>query len=228
MSSVISDDTIKVIDDAVGEGWVMCQRQNVQGDMFFMNTLTNEVSLNPPSHGSPPAPPLPQGTKPSLPSTRKSKLEATPSVVPVAAAASQQAALVLADFGDWAICEDTLGEFYYHYPTNLSYDEPPAELMQLWQVQEQEARFRFKDRREVSQARSLSFAQPMAAPVSASYIEVKQQPSAARVLYGGPQIYQASYPAHPTQQTVNVKYIQPASYTQPIYQYSSDRRIIGH
>lgn len=215
---------VKII-DVVGEGWVMCQRQNVQGDIFYMNMETNEVSLNPPSHGSPPAPPLPLGTKPSPPSTRKSKLEATPSVVPVA---SQLPAAVLADFGDWAICEDTIGEFYYHWPTNQSYDEPPAEVIQLCQVHEQEERFRQVKTIQVSQARSFSFAQPVAGQVSASYIEVKQQPSAARVVYGGPQIYQASYPAHPTQQTVNVKYIQPASYAQPIYQYASDRRIIGH
>jgi hypothetical protein len=52
---------VKVI-DVVGEGWVMCQMQNVQGDIFYMSVETNEVSLYPP--GSPPAPPLPEGCIP--------------------------------------------------------------------------------------------------------------------------------------------------------------------
>lgn len=56
MSSSSSD--VKVI-DVIGDGWVMCQMQNVQGDIFYMSVETNEVSLHPP--GSPPAPPLPKG-----------------------------------------------------------------------------------------------------------------------------------------------------------------------
>lgn len=66
-----SNADVKVI-DVIGEGWVVCQMQNVQGDIFYMSVETNEVSLHPP--GSPPAPPLPQGT-----STRASNGMTTPS-----------------------------------------------------------------------------------------------------------------------------------------------------
>jgi len=52
----------------------------------------------------------------------------------------QQPATVMAEYGNWLICEDSLGEFYYHVPTNQAYDEPPPELVYLYQQQEEEHR----------------------------------------------------------------------------------------
>jgi len=211
----------------------MCQRQNVQGDIFYMNMKTNEVSLDPPANTcSPPAPPLPQGTL-----TRPSYNARTPAVPVV----SEQPASVLAEYGDWAICEDNLGEFYYHWPTNQSYDNPPAELIQLCQVQEQEDRPRQYHTMQPLHPTSLSFSQPLAGQIgayrssdyvsttvssigayrSSDYVrEEVKQPSAVRV------VYQAAYAPQPQQ---TVKYTQHVAYTQPIYQYAnSDRRIVVH
>mmetsp|Transcript_79398 Transcript_79398/g.246240 ORF Transcript_79398/g.246240 Transcript_79398/m.246240 type:complete len:164 (-) Transcript_79398:115-606(-) len=41
---------------------------------------------------------------------------------------------IRAQLGDWAICEDSQGFFYYNMPTGQSYDEPPPELLQLYQA----------------------------------------------------------------------------------------------
>lgn len=41
---------------------------------------------------------------------------------------------VVAQIGDWAICEDAQGEFYYNNATAQSYDTPPPELLQLMQA----------------------------------------------------------------------------------------------
>jgi len=228
----MSDADVKVI-DVVGEGWVMCQRQDVSGEIFYMNMKTNEVSQDPPAPCSPPAPPLPQGTV-----TRPHSVHATTHAVPLV---TDQPAAVLAEYGDWAICEDVQGEFYYHWPTNQSYDNPPAELLQLCQVQEQEDQLRQYHIMQPSQSPSLSFSQPLAGQVyrssdyvsttvssvgayrSSDYVrEEVKQPSSIRV------VYQAAYaPQQSVKYTQQVAYS--PQYAQPIYQYANyDRRLVVH
>lgn len=239
----MSDADGKVI-DVVGEGWVMCQRQNVAGDIFYMNMKTNEVSLDPPAHNSPPAPPLPQGTL-----TRPRSVHSTMRVAPVA---TEQPAAVLAEYGDWAICEDVQGEFYYHWPTNQSYDNPPAELLQLCEEKDREDQVRQAYDLASSAVRQYHVEQPSHSPSvcmsqawagqmyrssdyvstavssvsayrSSDYVrEEVKQPSVIRV------VQQAAYV--PQQ---NVKYMQQVAYSpqyaQPVYQYAnSNRRIVVH
>lgn len=43
----------------------------------------------------------------------------------------ERPAMILQELGDWMICEDGQGEFYWHTPTSQSHDTPPAELLIL-------------------------------------------------------------------------------------------------
>jgi len=227
-----ADADVKVI-DVVGEGWVMCQRQNVSGDIFYMNMKTNEVSLDPPAPLSPPAPPLPQGTL-----TRHHSVHEVTPVVPVVI---DQPAAVLEEYGDWAICEDDQGEFYYHWPTNQSYDNPPAELLQLVEAQDREDQFRQYNVIEPAHSPAVCLSQPLAGQLyrssdyvsttvssvdayrSSDYVrEEVKPPSSVRV------VYQAAYAPQQT-----VKYAQQVAYSpqyaQPVYQYANgNRRIVVH
>jgi hypothetical protein len=36
-------------------------------------------------------------------------------------------------FGDWAVYQDELGEFYIHVPTGQQFEQPPPELVQAYQ-----------------------------------------------------------------------------------------------
>jgi len=47
-------------------------------------------------------------------------------------AAPQQAqSSVKLEVGDWMVCEDAMGEFYHHSPTGQSFDQAPAQLVEL-------------------------------------------------------------------------------------------------
>jgi len=133
---------VKVI-DALGDGWVMCQRQNVAGDIFYMNVNTHEVSTDPPAGGSPPAPASRVLTRPAKGASSYTASTASTTskglMTPSGSAVDQQpASAVIVEFGDWAVCEDKLGEFYFHWPTNQSYENPPVELLQLYKAHKQE------------------------------------------------------------------------------------------
>lgn len=52
----------------------------------------------------------------------------------------EKPASILQELGDWMICEDAQGEFYWHVPTNQSYEQPPQELLVLHQQRNQEIR----------------------------------------------------------------------------------------
>lgn len=123
-----------VLED-LGSGWVLCQKQNISGDIFFFNCETNEVSVNPPKVAGVASPPdaflASESTRSSL---------HTLHTLPTEDIIMQQPATVLADLGEWIICEDTMGEFYYHAPTNQSFDNPPPELVHLYQQQEEKHR----------------------------------------------------------------------------------------
>lgn len=127
--------------EELGSGWVLCQKQNIQGDIFFFNCETHEVSESPPAEINVATPP--DALPPSEASTRASTQRLSGPVVkaPMEEMQIQQPpATVMAECGNWLICEDSLGEFYYHVPTNQAYDEPPPELVYLYQQQEEEHR----------------------------------------------------------------------------------------
>jgi len=245
---------VKVI-EALGDGWVMCQRQNVAGDIFYMNVNTHEVSTDPPAGGSPPAPPLPRGmlTRPAKGASSYTASTASTTskglMTPSGSAVDQQpASAVIVEFGDWAVCEDKLGEFYFHWPTNQSYENPPVELLQLYKAHKQEdermnqlrqvlAQQRVRPQKQayvaatvdtagfwidsqVTQAQSI--VQPVTRQVSHALGSVKVKPPAAavRVVYQAPQSQPAAYA---TQQPM--KCIQSAAHPQQpiiqqVYQYA--------
>merc|ERR1719440_2380021 len=53
------------------------------------------------------------------------------------AAQPAQSQKVKQQLGDWLICEDAQGEFYVNSRTQQSFDQPPAELVQLYQKSQQ-------------------------------------------------------------------------------------------
>jgi len=53
----------------------------------------------------------------------------------MAAPGGQPESVILDEVGDWLICEDAMGLFYHHGPSQQSYDQPPAELVQYYQSQ---------------------------------------------------------------------------------------------
>jgi hypothetical protein len=55
-----------------------------------------------------------------------------------AAQPAQQQQKIKQQLGDWLICEDAQGEFYVHARTQQSFDQPPAELVQLYQRAQQQ------------------------------------------------------------------------------------------
>lgn len=44
-----------------------------------------------------------------------------------------QEAIVKQEVGPWQICEDPMGEYYVYTPSGQTFDQPPAELMQVLQ-----------------------------------------------------------------------------------------------
>mmetsp|Transcript_51369 Transcript_51369/g.122057 ORF Transcript_51369/g.122057 Transcript_51369/m.122057 type:complete len:568 (-) Transcript_51369:62-1765(-) len=54
------------------------------------------------------------------------------------AADGESASVVKMQLGDWMVCEDGQGEFYWHVPTQQSFDDPPPELVQLYDLSLQE------------------------------------------------------------------------------------------
>lgn len=52
---------------------------------------------------------------------------------PVAAVAQPMGQSVIVDqLGDWLVCEDAMGLFYHHTPTQQSHDSPPQEFLMLF------------------------------------------------------------------------------------------------
>jgi hypothetical protein len=46
--------------------------------------------------------------------------------------AGGQASVIVETVGDWLVCEDGAGHFFFHNPTQQSYDNPPAEFLALF------------------------------------------------------------------------------------------------
>lgn len=56
--------------------------------------------------------------------------QAVPTVVEAAAPSGQS--VIVEQVGDWLVCEDALGIFYHHTPTQQSFDNAPSEFLMLF------------------------------------------------------------------------------------------------
>jgi len=145
---------------------------NKDGEVFYFDTVTGLVSLDPPpeaTNGEPVLASLPEDaigevdapseTRPPQ-STTGREMQTSPHKeqqqqqqqqlqqnLPKQPQQSEQhnqhepEACVKLKLGDYAVCEDSKGEFYVHLPTAEEFEEPPEELLLLvmqLKVQEQE------------------------------------------------------------------------------------------
>merc|ERR1711953_168260 len=76
-------------------------------------------------------------------------------------AAQQPESTVKMQLGPWLVCEDALGEFYHHSQTGQSFEQPPAELLQLFQASQKQ--------QQSYSASGYASSHPLAAPVHAQY-----------------------------------------------------------
>jgi hypothetical protein len=104
-------------------GWLQCQDE--QG-VYFFNEVTQESCVDVPAalRQQQAAPKQPQ------PMVYTQPAQSAP-----AAAAGQPK--VKEQIGDWMICEDAQGEYYINARTQQSFDQAPAELVQLYQMAQQ-------------------------------------------------------------------------------------------
>jgi hypothetical protein len=79
----------------------------------------------------------PQGSVPMVAAAPVQAMTmAAPMAAPMPAVMAMGAeSVVLDEVGDWLVCEDALGLFYYHSPTAQSHDMPPPELVQYYEMQ---------------------------------------------------------------------------------------------
>jgi hypothetical protein len=96
----------------LGGGWLQCQDD--QG-VFFFNEVTRESSVDVPTTLTLPA---------KAPSYQP--MAAPQAQMPQAAPVGQPT--VKGQIGDWMICEDAQGEFYFNKVTQEAFDDVPAEL----------------------------------------------------------------------------------------------------
>jgi hypothetical protein len=127
--------------------WLICQ--DAQGE-FYQDSRGQSYDQPPPAllsllhaqaHSSQ------SGAMTCAASSAQASLFATPA--PAKTAPTQMAPVQMAQtaaqgqvhtkgqIGDWLILEDAQGEFYQYAPTGQQFDQPPAELIQLVQMQGQ-------------------------------------------------------------------------------------------
>jgi len=121
---------------SLGSGWIHCQSPR---GVFYFNRQRLQISMQPPQEvlgknqaWSQPSPEVEQPQQPRLP---QPPMQQQAPVAPVMPDQNQTKTTVRSQIGDWAICMDQQGEFYYHFPTSQSYDRPPPELVQYYQEQ---------------------------------------------------------------------------------------------
>jgi len=110
----------------LGDGWLQCK--DAQG-IYFFNQVTQQTSVDVPAELRAPAQP-PAATQ------CQSSAYVQQAQAPQGASANQ--ARVKQQLGEWMICEDAQGEFYMNQRTQQSFDQPPAELVQLYKASQQQ------------------------------------------------------------------------------------------
>lgn len=114
-------------------GWTACR--SADGDTFFFNLQTDEVSTTPPAGAMMAAKGEESAKPPALADAVAALVQAEAADTPVAEPAPP--ANILQELGDWMICEDAQGEFYWNVSSSTSYDKPPEELLLLYQNSDQ-------------------------------------------------------------------------------------------
>lgn len=116
---------VQVLRELAG-GWLHVQ--DAQGP-FYYNQRTQQSSDEYPVELRAPA-------QPSAPMQSQSSAYAQQAQPQQGPPANQ--AKLKQQLGDWMICEDAQGEFYMNARTQQSYDQPPAELVQLYRASQQQ------------------------------------------------------------------------------------------
>jgi len=116
---------VQVLRD-LGAGWLQCQ--DAQG-IYFYNQVTQQSSVDVPVElKAPLQPPVSMQSQPLSGAQQPHMSQGAP--------ASQ--AKLKQQLGNWMICEDAHGEFYMDARTQQSFDQPPAELVQLYKASQQQ------------------------------------------------------------------------------------------
>ena len=89
-----------------GGGWLQCA--DAQGVLYY-NSQTQQASRAPP--------PGVAGASAAQPAAQPPAQQAT----------------VKMTLGEWQVCEDVQGEYYVHTTTGQTFDQPPPQLVQLYQ-----------------------------------------------------------------------------------------------
>ena len=61
-------------------------------------------------------------------------LQQTPQVIQQQAAPQVAQSIVKLEIGEWLVCEDAQGEFYFHAPSGQSFDQAPPELVEFIRI----------------------------------------------------------------------------------------------
>jgi len=101
----------------LGGNWLECQ--DSQGTFYFNSETQESSEAFPGSLMGQPA--VQQHTESHCPPKETS-----------GAQPFQQNSLERMRLGDWIVCEDNMGVFYHHALTGQQFNEPPAELLQLY------------------------------------------------------------------------------------------------
>lgn len=80
---------------------------------------------------------LPQYTEPAVVAApmMAAPMMTTMAAPGVAVPQGQPESVILDEVGEWLVCEDAMGLFYHHAPTQQSFDQPPPELVQYYEQQ---------------------------------------------------------------------------------------------
>jgi hypothetical protein len=113
----------------LGGGWMQCR--DAQG-IFFFNQVTQQSSVDVPAElRAPSQQPAPAPVAQPQPAMYSQQVQ-----MPQVAIAGQTN--VKEQVGEWLICEDAQGEYYHNSRTSQSFDQPPAELVQLYKMAQQQ------------------------------------------------------------------------------------------
>jgi len=113
----------------LGAGWLQCR--DAQGTYYY-NQVTQQSSDDVP-------PELRALLQP--PATTQSQAPVFSQQAQAAQGAPANQAKIKQQLGDWMICEDAQGEFYMNARNQQSFDQPPAELVQLYRASQQQKQF---------------------------------------------------------------------------------------
>jgi hypothetical protein len=154
----------------LGGNWLECQ--DAQG-IFYFNQATKQQCDYPPPELAASMPKAAAASYQPAYAPQAAAVPYQPAYAPQAAMAPSYAqqgavpqqpaasqAVVKFEIGIWKICEDAQGKFYFNTQTQQSYDQPPAELVQL--VQQQQRQEQQQQQQQQQQREALAYQQKQA------------------------------------------------------------------